>query len=123
MAHYVAGLSVECLFRAYRRLETDEFDERHELRDLVRTFYRRLESEQLNRQIVGEALGTVVARWLNNHRYRSEDELRKFLKRRLLDRRIKGDFLKENSRRIVDAAQTIVGIGDAQWNSLRRFSG
>ena len=35
LAHYLAGLAVECHLRAYLRRKTSEFDSRHDLRDLA----------------------------------------------------------------------------------------
>jgi len=120
LAHYVAGLAVECLFRAYksRRNPAAPFDEHHGLHELAEAgrFYD-LVPEKLAE--IRAALGDVVTRWLNNHRYRSEGALRAFLKEKKLDRGLpRGtDVLKENSRRIVNAALQLVRLGVSQWGS------
>jgi hypothetical protein len=115
LAHYVAGLSVECLLRAYRCRITTIFDERHDLWALAKTsgFLNIVPDNQ--RPTINAALGEVVSRWQNDHRYRSEESLRRFLKEKKLYLRIKGDFVKENSRRIVNAAFDLVNIGDKAW--------
>ena len=65
----------------------------------------------------GTVLADVATRWSNSHRYRSENALRAFLKRGKLDRGIKGDFLKENARRIVNAATELVTLGILKWKT------
>ena len=60
------------------------------------------------------ALLEVTRRWSNSHRYRSEAALRLFLLRANLGRA--GKFVRESSRKIVNAAATIVKIGVLQWN-------
>ena len=95
LAHYVAGLSVECLFLAYKaRLDPHASLRRdHNLRELAREggIYSLVPSSQQAQ--IGSALGVVLLRWRNNHRYRSEEALRRFLKESGLDRRVKGDYL------------------------------
>jgi hypothetical protein len=104
LAHYVAGLAVECLFRAYRCRVDKTFDEKHDLQNLAKAgrFFSVIPPQQI--QIIGAALGVVVSQWQNGHRYRSAASLRSFLAEHKLYLRIKGDFVKENTRRVVDAA-------------------
>lgn len=46
-AHFWAGLAVECMLRAYRLRHAQEFDSRHDVRNLVREarFYAALPQE------------------------------------------------------------------------------
>ena len=113
LSHYVAGLAVECIFRAYKCRIDPVFDEHHNLNQLAKGahFY---DVVQGRTREVQAALDVVVALWVNYHRFRSEKALRAFLKERKLDRGIRGDFVKENSRRIVDAAQAVVLLGVTQ---------
>jgi hypothetical protein len=63
-------------------------------------------------------LDQVATQWSNSHRYRSERALRSFLKSAKLDRSVrKGDFLKELTRRMVNAATQIVVIGVRKWQA------
>ena len=41
--------------------------------------------------------------------------LRTFLRTQKLDRGIKGDYVKENGRRLLNAAKEIVNLGVTQW--------
>lgn len=115
MAHYVAGLAVECMLRAYRHWIDTEFDERHDLRAL----YKAARFDEIVPAALQEKIGTarsiVDSQWQNNHRFCSEEYLRLFFKRGALDRGIRGDFLKERTRRIVNAAFEIVSLGNRQW--------
>ena len=116
LAHYVAGLAVECLLRAYLyRVNPKLFYSRHDLWELEKAsgFSDIVPNSQ--RQKISAALGDVVSRWQNDHRYRSERSLRRFLTGKKLYWRIKGDFVKENSRRIVEAALELVNLGAMAW--------
>ncbi|MCY2954152.1 MAG: hypothetical protein NTU53_19625 [Planctomycetota bacterium] len=117
LAHYVAGLAVECIFRAYRYRIDPVFDERHDLHLLAKSarFYDIFPERHVEK--ISAALGVVVTQWLNNHRYRSEAALRSFLADRKLYVGIKGDFVKENSRRIVNAALDLVSLGVIRWKN------
>lgn len=116
-AHYVAGLSVECIIRAYRARVSKLFDERHDLYELARAarffdLFPADRSEQL-----AAAFGTVVAQWVNAHRFRSEACLRAFLVERKLYAGIRGDLLRGRTRMIVNAALDLVAVGVNKWQS------
>jgi len=115
LAHYVAGLAVECIIRAYRTRLSAVFDERHDLYELARAA-RFFELFPANRApALSAAFGIVVAQWVNTHRFRSEASLRKFLTEHRLFRGIKGDLLAARSRMIVNAAWELVNIGVSKW--------
>ena len=114
-AHYIAGLAVECLLRAYRKRVDSRFDSRHVLENLARQarFYDVI---PLRRQEgTAAALTEVVLRWRNEHRFRSRDAMLKWLKSLRLDRGIRGDVLKESARKITNAALEIVAEGVLRW--------
>ncbi|MBM3957739.1 MAG: HEPN domain-containing protein [Gemmatimonadetes bacterium] len=117
LAHYVAGLAVECMLRAYRVRVDPQFDSRHDLRELCRAarFYQFLPTEDAPR--VSAALAVVADRWRNDHRYRDERELRHWLKDLGRDRHVRGDILKHSSREIVNAAVVVVTAGGVRWES------
>lgn len=122
LANYLAGLSVECMLRAYSSYRNAGFDARHDLR-------LRYEKSDLDaivsanqRAEVSVALGVVFAQWNNSQRYYSAALYRSEIKQELLNRGIKGDPAKEVTRRTVDAALVIVVIGEAQWmNFLKKL--
>lgn len=113
MAHYVAGLAVECILRAYQYRISPIFRGRHDLLVLYREsgFASIVAPEE--EQKVAAAFTEVVRRWNNSHRYRSEAALRLFLRRVNLGK--SGKFVRESSRRIVGAAIVIVDQGVLKW--------
>jgi len=114
LAHYVAGLAVECMLRAFKSRLDPVLDERHDLYQLARSgrFLDGVPQDRLPR--IAAELGVIVTRWDNGHRYRSESALRKFLTKRRLFLG-KGDLLRNSSRRIVNAAVEVVTIGAQLW--------
>ena len=63
------------------------------------------------------ALGDVWSRWKNDYRYASDDRVLRDLRDRGLTAGIKGDPLKQSSRRVFEAAHELVGLGVGRWNS------
>lgn len=122
LANYLAGLSVECMLRAYSSHLDNSFDARHDLR----RWYEKSSLEAIvptgQRERISIALSTVAAQWNNSQRYYSAELYRAEIKQAQLDRGIKGDALKEVTRRTVDAALEVVVIGEAQWNNFLRRS-
>lgn len=112
---YVSGLSAECLFRAYSEKSGLPFRSDHVLVELARDagFPDRLPEQQV--QSYNGAMTYLSLRWRNNHRYRSVEALRRFLKGLKFDRGIKGDYVKENARRMLSSATTIVKLGADLW--------
>lgn len=121
-ASYLAGLAVECTLRAYAHRAEKPFDARHDLWN----WYQKSGFESVvpssRRADISIALGLVVSHWNNSQRYYSLELLRAEWKNAELDRGVRGDFVKELTRRLVDAAWEIVTLGEEQWeNSLRKL--
>lgn len=115
LAIFVAGLAVESMFRAYRMRVSAELDARHDLYELARISKFADRIPEASHESYAANLGIVATRWSNSHRYRSEEAIRKYLKRAKLDRAIKGDPLKENARLVVNAAIELVTLGAQRW--------
>lgn len=117
LALYAAGLAVEAIFRAYLVKLNPEFDSRHDLKALA-TDSRFADSipDRLQEEFAAN-LGMIAARWSNNHRFRSDDACLKYLNRAGLYRGVKGDVLKENTRKAINAAIAIVFLGDRRWTN------
>lgn len=125
LTYYVAGLAVECLFRAYATLVGAAHDDKHDLRRLAQSdrFFDFMPDDQ--QASLAAALGDVVTRWQNNHRYRSESALRRYLNAqnlfRLQDgRTIQGDVVKYNSGIILDGANTLITAGVIRWKHSKQ---
>jgi hypothetical protein len=117
LAIYVAGVAVESMLRAYRVKVDPAFSSRHDLYELANEarFVEHVPAGA--RENYAADLTAVALRWANNHRYRSESALRKRLKAANLDRRVKGDFLKENARLAVNASLNLVTLGERRWTN------
>jgi hypothetical protein len=116
-AIYFAGVAVECILRAYRLRIDKEFDSRHDLPALLTASGLRDYIPTKRRGEVAAALGDVWSRWKNDYRYASDDRVLRDLRDRGLTAGLKGDPLKESSRRVFEKAHELVGLGVARWNS------
>jgi hypothetical protein len=117
LANYVAGLSTECVLRAYRHMIDPEFDARHDLGLLFKQSKFNAVVPESRRVQVAAALVVAVGLWSNDHRFLSERALRVKWKRKKFDRGVKGDFVKERTRQLVNAASEIVTVGVTRWTS------
>ena len=127
-AFYFAGLAMECIFRAYRFRITPEFDSRRDLYDAWKASKFADAVPEGERQAMSEALEQVVERWSNNHRVRSEDELRWWARRaglyRLRGRQtLRGNVLAYNGRILMEAAAYLVGLGVKGWERQSQKEG
>lgn len=118
-AIYLAGVAIECLLRSFILRTEPQFDGCHDLSEL----YKKAQLEDLvhdeDRQRAAVWLGDVWARWKNNYRYASDSRLRTEFRRLAHNRGIQGDFLKENSRIVVDAALELRTLGERRCHSKK----
>ncbi|WP_395141164.1 hypothetical protein [Armatimonas sp.] len=119
LTYYLAGVTVECLFRAYMTLVDAKFDDKHDLRQLAASgqFFRFMPSRQQDH--LEAALSDVYRRWSNAHRYRSASSLRKFLNQHGLfkngQQHLSGDILKPNWEILYDGVDALMTIGLERW--------
>lgn len=112
---YCAGLAVECLLRAFRSRRDPEFDERHDLPDLLRASgLEELVSENQQKRL-SLALGQTWARWKNAYRYADTERLQADLRARNLFHGIRGDQLKANARTLLNNANIVLVLGWEKW--------
>lgn len=116
---YLAGLAVECMLRAYRHLIDPRFDARHNLDKLYDLAKFADIVPRSDRDHLVAAMETVTALWANDYRYIPEAELKARWLAQGLNKRgnrwIKGDFLKERTRELMNSATKIVNTGVAKW--------
>jgi hypothetical protein len=113
---YVSGLAAECLFRGFRASKGLPFTSDHQLAALSEEagFADIIPPHAQAR--FGAALADLILRWRNNHRFRSIEAVRRFLRDLKLYRGIKGDFIKENARILASSALELVNLGVAKWH-------
>ncbi len=119
LAHYMAGLAVECYLRACLRRRTDDFDARHDLNHLARQagFYDLLPQNRV--EDFSFKFSRLNLRWQSNHRYFSERQFLDFMKEpqagAMQDLRARGDKLKNLSRTALNIAYEIISMGETKW--------
>jgi HEPN domain-containing protein len=72
LAHFLSGLAVECMLRAYRLRIDRELDSRHDLRELAKSacFYDLIPA--VLQSDYGAKFALLNERWRSNQRYMSE---------------------------------------------------
>lgn len=116
-AIYFAGVSIECLLRAFITRRDPQFDQRHDLRELCKKAQLQALIRPADRRQADAWLGNVWMRWKNNYRFASDDRMRAQFRKLGHNRGIKGDFLKENSRIVVESAYQLRTLGEKRWHS------
>ncbi len=124
LAYYSCGVAVECMLRAFITRRTKEFDGRHDLQILLDQSglltirgTAGLDDDEFDRlkRELGGSIGTVNRLWNNSVRYASEGRLRSHLHEMGLAHGIKGDVLKENLRKLLEASTRIIERGVTLW--------
>ena len=130
LAIYVGGVAVECLLRAFKGRRDPTFDEKHNLlrlfgasgmlrvdRDKLRAKGWSDAQIDVHLETLQVAVNDVVRLWANNYRFASEERLRSHLKQvTSYQKKLKGDYLKEQARRFLISAQKFVEKGVVQWH-------
>jgi hypothetical protein len=128
LAIYIGGVAVECLLRAFKGRRDPTFDEKH---DLLRLFAAsgmlRVDPDKLRAQhwtdaqidqhlrTLQVAANQVFRLWANNYRFASEERLRIHLKKITGYAKMKGDYLKEQTRQFLSSAQKFIDKGVVLW--------
>ena len=130
LAIYVGGVAVECLLRAFKGRRDPMFDEKHNLLRLfaasgmLQVDRDKLRAKDWTDARIDEHLRTLRAAaneiyklWANNYRFASEECLRLHFKKITgYDKKIKGDYLKEQTRQFLSLAQKFIDKGVFQWH-------
>ena len=113
MAAYTAGVAVESLLIAYQTREGAAHDAKHSLRRLAENgkFWDGMTRKQ--KEAISAALGEVMTRWRNNHRFRSERAFRDFLSKDRLF--AQGEIAQSNTEILLESAYRVIEIGVARW--------
>ena len=114
---YMSGVAVECMLRAYRAREDDDFDGRHDLTKLmtasgIMSFIRETERREF-----GAHLATVWSFWRNNLRFAEHSRFESHV--RLIRPHRKGPAAAWASAEVFQSATYVVTRGVFRWNSRR----
>ncbi len=116
-ALYAAGVAAECMLRSFRHRDR-EHEAHHDLIAHLAACDRTRFGERAWAQLRGP-VQTVHLLWLNNFRYSHEQRLRKHLSDIKYYKRVKrrSDALKVACIELMDAALSIVTVGDERWRN------
>jgi hypothetical protein len=127
-AHYLAGVAVECMLRAYRCRLSRRFSSRHQLYDLA-TESRFLDLIPRRKLELRGVFDEINLRWRNDHRYYPAKKLRNYLHDAGMTRlgrykpgagetsTVRGDVLKLNLRRMIELARDVLAVGEERWQT------
>jgi HEPN domain-containing protein len=136
LAMDTAGRAVECILRAYFFRKHGSDAKLEAAHDIIQLFQAsglkaialeaqrsRGDSEtkiaKYSRDIQTD-IGRISQMWSNDLRYASENRLRADLRRQNLHQGVKGDYLKFNAQRLIEAARRIVDVGVERWKRSKR---
>src|SRR6476660_7268068 len=124
LAMYTSGVAVEAMLRAFKLLRDPTFDEKHDLKRLLKSSgmlninpdllrARGLTEEQARDHFIElqRSLHEVYIPWANDYRFAFESRLKANLKQRQLDRGVKGDFVKGKALSLLGSAQRFIDRG------------
>ena len=106
VSHYLAGVSVECMLRAYRWAIDPSSDVKHDLRKLMKNSGVLEKLPAKHQSIVRDALIEIARRWTISHRYAPADRLETYLK--VILARSGKRLLRDNSNEMIGFAQLVL---------------
>ena len=114
---YCAGVSIECLLRAFITKNTTEFDAKHDLERLydkskIATY---LTSEEKQEMTI--AIKNANKMWHNNHRYTSDKRMKRVIAHQIVKAKITdiNKYLQKHYSDIFAAQKLIIKIGKQKW--------
>ena len=117
LSHYLSGLAVECHLRAHLRQTTDQFDSRHDLRELAKEakFFDIVPQNRAGD--FSARFSTLNLRWRSNHRYYSERQFLDYMTDIRAEFDVKGERWKNLARTVLNLAYDVINQGEAKWDS------
>lgn len=117
---YFAGVSIECIFRAYIYRYTKEFDEKH---NLIGLYNKSLINQNLTpeeKESLTISLKKVSKYWNNNLRYTSGKRLKRVLGHEIAKEKNQPTnihkYFEFKIGEIIYIAENILKIGEEKWN-------
>jgi hypothetical protein len=115
---YCAGVSTECMFRAYILNETKEFDSKHDLYKLFIKSKMMLRMSESEREQLSLSVKRISDFWFNNLRYTSDKRAKRKIAHKLVQRTNFKDinkYLEKQNIDIFEATEKIIEIGKNKW--------
>ena len=114
VAHYFAGVAVECILRAHSVSPSGTFDSSHSIEYWARKSNLLPGGTEEAKTEFRAALDEVNARWRANQRYMTAKMMDAYLHSTGLDK-IRGDKIKYSSKRLFELANSVVEVGVEKW--------
>lgn len=115
---YCAGVSIECMFRAYITKNTSDFDSKHDLERLYDKSKMALLLTADEKEEMTIAVKVANKIWNNNLRYTSEKRMKRIIAHQIVKAKIKdiNKYLNKHYSDIFEAHETIIKIGKQKWS-------
>jgi hypothetical protein len=115
---YCAGVSIECMLRAYITKNTSEFDAKHDLIKLYDKSKIALILNEAEKEEITAALKSANKIWNNNLRYTSEKRMKRIIAHQGVKAKITdiNKYLNKNYSDIFEAQKIIIQIGKEKWS-------
>jgi hypothetical protein len=114
---YCAGVSIECMFRAYITRYTKEFDSKHDLVKLFEKSQLGIDLEIDKREGLAIAVKQTNKIWSNDLRYASEKRMKRIIAHQNINAGFKdvNKYMDRYYTEIFSATELIIKTGEEKW--------
>lgn len=114
---YTAGVSIECMFRAYITKETNEFDSKHDLEKLYADSKLGSNFNTDEKEKLTIAVKEANSIWTNNLRYASEKRMKRIIAHKNVKAKLNdvNAYINREYNAIFNATELIIEKGQQKW--------
>jgi HEPN domain-containing protein len=112
---YLAGRATEAMLKALLRTQSREDETGHDLRILLKSVDQTGLLEGNDRDKLQQSLNELSQLWANRLRFADDRLVLSEIKRKKMDRGIKGDVLKYFASRLLEHSEAILHRGELIW--------
>lgn len=119
LAVYTAGVSIECMLRAYGVINLAPFDKKHDLRKLLNDSGLLDSHNTEAKEAITKAVITAHRLWANDLRYYSRLRLKRTIAHEMARSKEKdlSKYFAAKNNELYQATSLIIEKGKAKWNS------
>jgi len=121
LAGYTAGVSIECMLRAYGVINLAPFDKKHDLRDWLTDSGLLNSHNMADKEAITKAVNTANRLWANDLRYYSRIRLKRTIGHEMARVKEKdhSKYFAERNKELYQATSLIIEKGKAKWESQK----
>jgi hypothetical protein len=114
---YTAGVTIECMFRAYITKYTKEFDSKHDLEKLYAKSLLGSEFDTNEKEQLTIAVKKANEIWTNDLRYASEKRMKRIIAHKNVKANLNdvNKYIERDFSAIFDATELIIEKGKVKW--------